>query len=157
MKTRRVVAGGAVLAALAVLGTVLSFLGGLFPGIGGTGENGEGTGEPGTVQVTMDGSESPAPPETPDKPAEVDLSGAVDIVIDGERYLARTADGERREVSLEEVGRLVAKAPGNADGIRIRIARKRSSLRSAERDLEQLLTDAGLADDAVRWVKEPVD
>lgn len=145
-KQRGLIAG---LFLVAAAGIFLMFRG---PGFGGGG-SGDGDGDnapPSDAQVKVESSQS-------EVPVDDDAGKVVDIVIDQEAYLVKQADGSRKPASLDELKTLVAAAPGNADGIKVRIAKKASSLLQTERDLDQLLESAGIDASAVRRIPDPVD
>ena len=78
----------------------------------------------------------------PLQPGEV-----LNVVIDGRDYAVRQViDGEERlhPLSLAEVVELAKAAPGNNEGIKVRVLRRESSRPTAEQALEQALLQSGI-------------
>jgi hypothetical protein len=158
-KIKRIVAGG-----LIVLGAVLaSMFGNLFRGPGLGDGDGRGNGPP-AVNDAPNGDEIPDPqpfePEPPvETPAVPETPRVVDILIDDRDYLVReVVNGEiqYREIELSELIERVKQAPGNDEGIRVRISRTESSRASAENLLDRSLEQAGIAKTEVHRVDELV-
>lgn len=149
VSNRKLIAGGVVVAAA---GALLSMIGGLFPGIGSGSGEGDGTAE---IEVNT----STANPPTNQSTTSISTSsqGVLDIVIDGESYLVTQQGGQRSAMTLEEISNTAPKMSGNEDGILVQVARKRSSLFSAERALEEALRKSQLDESQIRWVQEVVD
>lgn len=132
------VAGGLV-AALVALGM---FLGSLL--------NGLGLGPGGGGRPNHDGrvsEERPAQPRDADPDREITLGDVVTVRIEeDELYVQEPADGGtvERQVSLERLIELAKRAPGNAQGIRVRIERGPTSIPIVENRLEEALREAGL-------------
>ena len=94
-------------------------------------------------QVSTDApDERTARSDPPLQPGDV-----LNVVIDGRDYAVRQViDGEERlhPMSLPEIVELAQAAPGNNEGIRVRVLRRESSRPTAEQALEQALLDAGI-------------
>ena len=146
--------GGAIL--LVALGSFLSFNGfGLLPG------NGTGTGD-GLDQKTGEPQISTAPEtntvKTVTETTPIDTSdGVLDIVIDERSYLVRKTDGTRAVIPLDEIGERAQKLSGNADGYKVRIARKKSAVYSVESALKEELEKQGVDVSAQLWLTDPVE
>jgi hypothetical protein len=156
MQMRKRTAAGGVLAVAVLVGIWLS---GLFKGFGpgGTGEGeGEGPGEPRaefptSTEVMTDDADDDNPPLSAE-PARV-----VEVLIDEERYSVRRpiAGGAAwQPAELSEIVKLAGTAEGDAQGVRVRIRRRSTSLPSAEQQLEQALLEAGLSSTEMHKVEE---
>lgn len=140
---------------VAIAGAFLSMITGLFPGLGGGG-TGEGDGtDPNNVEVNSSADATDVDTVPPAEDLESD--GVMDIVIDGETYLVKQTGGTRVKLSLEDIVHRAPDMPGNADGILVKVACKRSSKYSAERDLKEKLAAVGVGEDKVDWVEETVE
>lgn len=147
----RTLIGGGIL--VAILGTILSFMGGLFPGLGGggTGDSGDGP----KVQL---GEDSETPETKPTTETAADLNdGVLDILIDGKEYLVLREGGAREAMPLEKIGQLAKDLPGNEDGYRVRISQKDNAVFSAEQNLKTELERQGLPPEQIRLITEPVE
>lgn len=98
-------------------------------------------------QSTADQAAATAPAEKPD---------VVKVVVAERAFALRSEKGER-PIQLPEIIELVKQAPGDTDGIRLRIYRKPSSRASAEDALQTALSDAGIREDVVEWVPTSTD
>jgi len=143
---RKLIAGGVLVAAA---GALLSMIGGLFPSFG----NGSGEGD-GTAEIAVNSSTDNTPSTTSKTTSN---QGVLDVVIDGETYLVTQNEGKRTEMTLEEISKAAPDMTGNEDGILVQVSRKRSSLFSAERALEEALRESELKEDQIRWVQDVVD
>lgn len=150
---------GAALVAGIVVGT---YLPNFWNGFGGGSIVGVGVGDPktGTPGEEADGSTSkPAdnakPDETDSKPTE-NVPPVIKVVIDERSYFIRSAEGDR-PAEASEVIALVKAAAGDADGIRVRIYRKKTSRIKAEQELQDSLVAAGIADSAILWIPVAID
>jgi len=149
VSNRTLIGGGIVLAAA---GGILSLISGFFGGFG----SGEGSGEgKGDVQISVD--QSTIQPQSPPPAAELEVEGVMDIVIDKTDYLILKPNNQTVKLTLAEIQERAPEISGNSEGVKVRISRKRSSLLSAERDLETALEDAGLDGNQVEWVTSPLD
>jgi hypothetical protein len=143
---RKLIAGGVLVAAA---GALLSMIGGLFPSFG----NGPGEGD-GTAEIAVNSSTDKTPATTSKTTSN---QGVLDVVIDGETYLVTRNEGKRTEMTLEEISKAAPDMTGNEDGILVQVSRKRSSLFSAERALEEALRESELEENQIRWVQDVVD
>lgn len=151
VKNRTLIGGGIL---LAVLGTFLSFMGGLFPGLGGGG----GTGDSGDGPKVQLGVDSETPETKPPSETAANLNdGVLDVLIDGKEYLVLQEGGAREAMTLEKIGQLAKQAPGNEDGFRVRISQKDNAAFSAEQDLKTELEKQGLRPEQIRLITEPVE
>ncbi|MBD3676444.1 MAG: hypothetical protein HUJ26_23275 [Planctomycetaceae bacterium] len=143
--------GGGIL--LAVAGAILSMVGGLFSGFG----SGDGTGGEETGDVRISAATDTEQPEPIPSAKTLEVDGIMDIIIDQTTYFIQKKDNSTVELNLEEIAERAPEMTGNVQGIKVRVSRKRSSLLSAERDLEETLAAAGLSDEQVQWVAAPID
>ncbi len=160
---KRNVLGAALLAGIG-LGIYLGAFKG--PGLGGSGSNGDGAGDGKTNASTGSGEPLKGRSETADNITPVDDEDPVPVVdqkvvrvvIDEESFLLRsTKDGSGDvPISLPKLTRLIEKATGDADGLRVRIYEKLTARPAAEESLKKALTAAGIPDSAVFWVPTPV-
>lgn len=149
VSNKQLIGGGII---LAVAGALLSMIGGLFPGLGTGSGSSEGNAE---VQISTSTEAEQVDTTPPAKALEVD--GILDIIIDETSYLIQVKDNSTVVLSLDEIAQRAPEMTGNAQGMKVRVSRKRSSLLSAERKLEQTLKDAGLSNSQVQWVTAPID
>lgn len=150
--TNRKLIGVGILVAIA--GAFFSMLTGLFPGLGSGDGTGDGT-DPNHVEVNA--STDTTDTQTVPTAEQLDNNGLMNIVIDGEKYLVKQADGKRVEMGLADILERALKMPGNADGILVQVSRKRSSVYAAERELKEKLIDGGVKEDQIDWVEETVE
>jgi len=154
MKKRLTIAGVLVVAVGIVAGKM-----GMFPGLG------NGSGSNADTQVSV-GAENPTPPPkksdppiaTPendtDSKTSTDPPNVLEVIIDDRSYqLRQSSDGKEEYVAIElpALISLAKKTPGDEDGIRVRISRRESSRLSAESQLQEELTKAGLSRSAIQW------
>lgn len=144
-----IVGGGAIL--------LLGILMGMFmdpPGLG------SGT-------MVMKGSES-APPVASDEPLQdvetVDnslyIAGFITVLIDDRSYaFVKKVDDELvfEAAELPAIVEQATKAPGNEDGIQVRVLRRPSARYSAETNLRMALADGGIAREAIYMSKAFVE
>lgn len=149
VSNRRLIAGGLIVAAA---GALLSMISGLFPGFG----NGVGDGD-GTSDIEINSTSENSPDNLTTTSNTTSTQGILDIVIDGESYLVIQQDGKRSSMTLKEISDAAPKMTGNEDGILVQVSRKRSSLFSAERALEEAFRESKLEESQIRWVQEVVD
>ena len=88
--------------------------------------------------------------------ATIEKPAVVKVVVAERAFTLRSENGER-PIQLPEIIDLVKQAPGDIDGIRLRIYRKQTSRASAEDALGTALTDAGIREDVVEWVPTSTD
>lgn len=160
MLRRTAVAGSVVLA----VGLVLGWLGGLVLQFG-SGEDG-GDGGPIRVQAPQSSQVTTQPAESSEnlvsQRVEREEKSAlprefVEVLIDEESYLTKESiDGrdEYRPIALNRLIELARSAPGNDAGVRVRIARRGSSIARAEEELEQALLQADIPREAIDWQAE---
>lgn len=95
-------------------------------------------------------------PDSPERDAVLQ-NGGLQVLIDGRRYAVKQTDNgtsEYRPVELSRLVDLAKQAPGDEDGVRVRIARRESSRATAERRLEDELMEAGLPPESIVWESE---
>ena len=59
-------------------------------------------------------------------------------------------------IELPELIRLIEQAPGDADGLRVRVYLKSTARASAEENLKTALKEAGINEASIFWVPTPV-
>jgi hypothetical protein len=146
-----------VLGAALLAGIGLGVYFGKFDGFGLGG--GKGTGpanSSSTTQVSTD-SGGQIKELAENKPSEdeipVEVPKVVRVLIDDHQFLLRGASGAADvPIELPKLVSLVRKAPGDADGFRVRIYRKTTARASAEERLKGALAAAGITDTAILWV-----
>lgn len=160
-----------------VLGVLLAgLLNGLFKGFGpGGSSSGTGTGatmvnssteatDNAATSEPMAPAEEPAikeetvPDESPSV-AEPELPETVDVLIAGRDFSVRSIGSKSKKytpASIADIMEMIQAAPGDSDGIRVRIVRDESALPVAEIELQRQLREAGIPDTSVLWVKELV-
>ena len=86
-----------------------------------------------------------------------DVSDVVRVLIDDRKFkLKSEISGAEIPVDLEKLIELIQQAPGDKDGLRVRIYRTTTARASAEESLKQELTAAGIDETAIFWVPTPV-
>jgi hypothetical protein len=163
MKLKRTLAGGLVVLGIAVgayFANLFRGLGfGLGPGSGGiqvsSGDGAEGRDDvsqpetaPSTNATATDSAAERNPQGIPVPPSP----GILDVIIAGETYETRQMAGEEERVESIELPAIVERAKqaaGGADGVRVRIFRRESSLPTSEEALDQALSEAGIPPDAI--------
>ena len=86
-----------------------------------------------------------------------DVSDVVRVLIDDRKFkLKSEISGAEIPVDLKKLIELIQQAPGDEDGLRVRIYRTTTSRASAEESLKQELTAAGIDETAIFWVPPPV-
>jgi hypothetical protein len=148
---------GAVLLAGIGLGV---YLGKLNFGLGGGNQFGLGS-SGGETQVSIGSADRIASPIEPAKEKEelpIEVPDVVRILIDDRQYYLRSETGSVTEapIALPKLVQLIELAPGDEDGLRVRVYRKATARASAEEKLKTALTEAGIHDAAVFWVPNPV-
>ena len=129
-------------------------------GLGGGSSSGLGTGDGNSTTSTSDSVEkivNVSQSNEDQEPAEIPT--VVRVLIDDRDYLLRSEKkGEKNvPISLPKLIQLIQSAPGDADGIRVRISMKTSARASAEETLKKELAAAGIDDSAVLWIPTPVN
>lgn len=159
---------GAVLAAGIAVGLYLGdiwkgFGGGTSLGIGISDSSSQNSSEgseegqkggSGPVKVVMN---EDAPPESPAAalPASP-VTHVLKIVIADRSYFVRSPEGDQ-PTELKDVINQAKVATGDEDGIRVRVYRKLTSRPAAEIALNDALIAAGLNEDQIVWVANPID
>lgn len=131
-------------------------------GLGGGSQFGLGLSD-GETQATI---ESPAgaikpldikPVDPENSVTSQDVSDVVRVLIDDRKFkLKSEISGAEIPVDLKKLIELIQQAPGDEDGLRVRIYRTTTSRASAEESLKQELTAAGIDETAIFWVPPPV-
>lgn len=82
----------------------------------------------------------------------------VRILIDDRQYYLRSENGGDQGVpiSLPNLIRLVEQAPGDEDGLRVRVYRRVTARAATEEALKTALADAGINEAAIFWVPTPI-
>ncbi len=145
-----------LLGAVLIAGIGLGIYLGKWTGFGNGGNGFFGFGGPGDVsqnETADDTKDSPAK-ESPelaisDLPQEVPR--VVRVLINEHDFLLRS-EGKDTPISLKKLVELIQQAPGDDDGIRVRVYEKMTARAKAEDDLKEALTAAGIPDTAVFWV-----
>lgn len=154
-----------VVAGLLVVGFWLgNFFRGFGPGGPSTGTGiGPGTGteqvaeprDPNAQRVALG---EPASMPTIAGPTDASVSSApsaasaqpLTIVIDGAGYALLGDAGESKATSLEEIRTRAGEAPGNDQGVRVRIVRRKNAQAGARADLLAALEASGVPSDAIQ-------
>lgn len=155
-----------VVAGLLVVGF---WLGNLFRGFGPGGPStgtgiGTGTGteqvaeprDPNAQRVTLgEPADMPTIAAGPtDASVSLPPSGAsaqpLTIVIDGAGYALLSDAGEAKVTSLEEIRTLAGATPGNDQGVRVRVVRRKNAQAGARADLLAALEASGVPSDAIQ-------
>jgi hypothetical protein len=157
---------GAVLVAGIMAGV---YLGDMWKGFGGGSTLGVGLGDPSSSSTaaspgdseTKKTESSTATKESAEDPnaaaqLEMNVPPVIKIVIDDRAYSIRSANGDK-PAEIPRIIELIKAAPGDADGIRVRIYKKLSSRTSAEIALQEAFSAAGISDDHVLWIPTPID
>ena len=133
---------------------------GQWKGFGWGGGSSSGFGSSGNETLTSIGAgdevDDAGEPEKNDTP--IAIPQVVRVVIDEEHFLLRQVhDGTRdTPITMEKLIRLIEQAPGDADGLRVRIYEKFTARPKAEESLKKALEVAGIKDSAVLWVPTPI-
>ena len=119
-------------------------------GIGSSGNEAQVTTAGGTIkplEATKVKEELPIP-----------VPNVVRILIDERQYYLRSENGGDQDTPIElpKLIQLIEKAPGDDDGLRVRVYLKSTSRASAEENLKTALKDAGINEASVFWVPTPV-
>jgi hypothetical protein len=127
-------------------------------GLGGGSQMGIGIGD-GEPQVTVESSDTTTKPLELTQEQEPSLvPDVIRVLIDDREFLLRSASkgGMDVPVTLPKLIQLIQDAPGDADGIRVRVSMKTKARASAEENLKKELEAAGIDDAAVLWIPTPV-
>ena len=86
------------------------------------------------------------------------VSDVVRVVIDDHDFLLRNSQDDSKDVkiSLPKLIQRIKQAPGDGDGLRVRIYRKTTARASTEENLKNELATAGIEETAIFWVPTPV-
>jgi len=137
--------GGGLVAAGLVVGT---FLGKFLPGMG----NGGALPMPGDPVQTQPQEKSEEPTESSPKIAVAKPGDVLTVKIEGRGYwVLYQSDGEEelRPANLDSLAKLALAAPGDGNGIRVRVTRDASARAKTEVDLKQKLLDVGLPPESI--------
>ena len=153
---KRNILGGALIAGVA-LGVYLGQWKGF--GLGGGWGLGKGQGE---TQVSLSSNGHPIQtldPETETNDPLLPVPKVVRVVIDEENFLLRQANDGSKDVpiTLLNLIKLIDQAPGDADGLRVRIYEKLTARAEAEENLKKELSKSGIPDAAIFWVPTPIE
>ena len=86
----------------------------------------------------------------------VNVPPVLKVVIDEGAYIIRSTAGDR-PVKISEVVALVKAATGDADGIRVRVYRKKASRMAEGHALQDAFVAAGISESAVVWAPTAID
>lgn len=153
-----------VLGSVAVLGTLLGIYLGKFKGFGLGGGSSFGIGSTGTETQVSGPTESTASPRvaladrSSDDEKSVPMTEVVRVLIDDRDYFLKSPsdDSFSVKITLANLIKRIQLAPGDEDGIRVRIYEKGTARVLAEENLKKELSAAGVSDAAVFWVPGPV-
>ena len=120
-----------------------------------------GTGDGNDTQVSV------APVDVINKPAEaikeadelpIAVPDVVRVLIDERQYYLRSEIGGGQDllIALPKLIDIVSQAPGDEDGLRVRVYRRSTARASAEEKLKTAFAEAGINDAAIFWVPTPV-
>ncbi len=165
LSTRNVLGGVLVAGIAAGL-----YLGDLFKGFGFGNSLGLGTGgksnssqeakqgaEDGAAKTVVQSKTTTITPEPTRKPAKKQTNHqVVKVVIADRSYFVRSTESDQA-TDLAELVELVNSASGDDDGIRVRIYRKPTSRTSTELALRDALLEAGVNENQITWVVNPID
>lgn len=92
-------------------------------------------------------------------PLATQLAPVVAVVISGDKYLLSSTGDESKATAAElaDVARAALIAPGDGQGIRVRIFRKKDATAGAKLDLFSKLNDAGIPSEAIQDMREFLD
>jgi hypothetical protein len=130
-------------------------------GLGGGNQFGIGSSDSQTHVTTAAGNIKPLE-VTSEKKEKVEspiaVPDVVRILIDERQYYLRSENGGDQDVAMElpKLIRLIEQAPGDSDGLRVRVYLKSTARASAEENLKSALKDAGINEASVFWVPTPV-
>lgn len=114
----------------------------------------------GTMVSKGDGSKPPEQVVKSKTDEDVDhdfqSAGFITVLIDDRSYEFVEQDGDNviySQTELDDIVKQAIKAPGNSNGIRVTILRRESARYSAETNLRNALTDAGVSGEAIYMPK----
>ena len=106
-----------------------------------------------TAEIDREVVSAEATDSTGQTTPQLESLGLVDVLIDGEHYLAATGrydDQLARELmTLDEIVRAAQQAAGDRAGIKARVSRTFTATAQAEKDLVDALRNAGLQEDEI--------
>ncbi|QDV20746.1 hypothetical protein Pan153_54240 [Gimesia panareensis] len=162
---RLMYAGGGVL----ILGIILGQFFGLTPGINSGPGQGEDQSESqpeessSSIMASTESDVVPVLVQPEPKPqktlAELPLQ-VLDILIDDRSYLVKAESQPREQyqpAEMEQILKLVARATGDEDGIKVRVYRTGSARVVPEKVLKEELKKAGLGSPQVEWKVHLID
>ncbi len=116
-------------------------------GIGSSGDGMQVTTTGGTIKPLEVKEELPIP-----------VPKVVRILIDERQYYLRSEEsgGQDTLIELPKLIQLIEKAPGDDDGLRVRVYLKSTARASAEENLKTALKEAGINEASIFWVPTPV-
>jgi hypothetical protein len=114
------------------------------------GGNGIGLGKGGNAVSISSGDGESVPVAVENSPSTVHAGHTVRIVIRDRSYFLRTGQ-EETPVSLEQILDAVRSAPGDDDGVKLRVYRAESSRPTAELQLQETLQKADVPESATYW------
>ena len=144
---------GLVLVAGVIVGT---YLPDFWKGFGGGSTVGVGIGDPKAGSKTESVETPTTLSDEPTSTAPVNVPPVLKVVVDEQTYLIRSTEGDR-PVKISEVVALVKAAAGDADGIRVRVYRKKASRMAAGHALQDAFVAAGISESAVFWAPTAID
>ena len=149
-----------ILGAALVAGIGLGVYLGQFKGFGLGGSNNWGIGSPNAqTSVSTDGTNqsktttnlsNDSDKTSDDAPTAVPK--VVKVIIDDRAYLLRGANGNNSSITLSNLIKLIKQAPGDEDGVRVRIYEKANARMSADENLKKALEEAEIPSTAIFWV-----
>jgi hypothetical protein len=146
---KRVVGGGVV---VGILGLAW-WLSGLNRGPG-TGEEGTSNSQPASTSTDTEDGSTDLDSDDRDSPSPGQGS-RLTVLITGDQYEIVQRDGNI-PATLPEIVDLARRMPGDDDGIRVQITHDPTGVAGARTDLVQALAEAGLTQDALRIIQQPV-
>ena len=113
-----------------------------------------GTGDGNDTQVSV------APVDVIKEADELPIAvpDVVRVLIDERQYYLRSEIGGGQDllIALPKLIDIVSQAPGDEDGLRVRVYRRSTARASAEEKLKTAFAEAGINDAAIFWVPTPV-
>jgi hypothetical protein len=127
-------------------------------GWGGGNQLGIGSGGAETQVTTAAGNIKPLEPTKEKEELPISVPDVVRILIDERQYYLRSDNSGDQDVPIElpKLMRLIEQAPGDNDGLRLRVYLKATARASAEENLKTALKEAGISEASVFWVPAPV-
>lgn len=153
---------GAVLIAGIAAGIYLADLFKGLPGMGGgsglpslkTPDSKEGESQSKSNDALL--TSTTAPESESDATSNPPAPDFIKVIIADKSYFLRSESGDH-SAPLKQIISQAKSAPGDEDGIRVRVYRKLSSLPSAEIALRDALIAAGISDKQTDWIPNPID